>query len=238
MTRLLVSVRSALEAETALRGGAELIDVKEPARGSLGRASEDAIAAVARVVAGRTPVSAALGELKDEPAIPNDPSLAYVKWGLADCFDDWQLRLADAMRRATPRRAVAVAYADWRRARAPKPEEVCSFGIANACGAFLIDTQRKDGSTLLDWLSLDEIAPMRDRCRDAGLPLALAGSLGVAEIEALVPLHPDWIAVRGAACRGSQRGAALDEDKVRHLASLLSSARLIGQVAPIHGTHF
>ncbi len=38
MTRLLVSVRSAAEAEIALSAGADLIDVKEPSRGSLGAA--------------------------------------------------------------------------------------------------------------------------------------------------------------------------------------------------------
>ena len=36
MTGLLVSVRDAAEAEAALRGGATLIDVKEPRHGSLG----------------------------------------------------------------------------------------------------------------------------------------------------------------------------------------------------------
>ena len=36
MTGLLVSVRNALEAEFAARGGANIIDVKEPARGPLG----------------------------------------------------------------------------------------------------------------------------------------------------------------------------------------------------------
>ena len=36
MTRLLVSVRSAAEALAALAGDADLIDVKEPAGGSLG----------------------------------------------------------------------------------------------------------------------------------------------------------------------------------------------------------
>ena len=36
MTRLLVSVRSAEEAEIALAGGADVIDVKEPRRGALG----------------------------------------------------------------------------------------------------------------------------------------------------------------------------------------------------------
>ena len=37
--QLLVSVRSAEEARAALEGGAALIDVKEPSRGSLGSAS-------------------------------------------------------------------------------------------------------------------------------------------------------------------------------------------------------
>src|SRR5215469_12623731 len=92
MTRLLVSVRSAAEAEAALRGGAALIDVKEPAHGPLGRASDEVIEEVVRVVAGRLPVSAALGELIDNFAdvLPSCiGSLAYLKWGLSRSAD-WE----------------------------------------------------------------------------------------------------------------------------------------------------
>ena len=53
MTRLLVSVRSAAEAEAALSGGASVIDVKEPTRGALGRADDAVIADVVRSPAGR-----------------------------------------------------------------------------------------------------------------------------------------------------------------------------------------
>ena len=56
MTRLLVSVRSAAEARTALAGGADVIDVKEPAHGSLGRASTEVIREVIDAVAGCVPV--------------------------------------------------------------------------------------------------------------------------------------------------------------------------------------
>src|SRR5262245_59925297 len=83
--RLLVSVRSAAEAEAALAGGASLIDVKEPGRGSLGRPDNEIVAAVLRCVAGRRPVSAALGELMDRPALFQLPGLSYAKWGLAGC---------------------------------------------------------------------------------------------------------------------------------------------------------
>ncbi len=229
MTQLLVSVRSVREAEAALRGGAGLIDVKEPAHGSLGRASDEVIADVVRVVAGRQPVSAALGELSDARNRSRGLMFPaqYVKWGLSGCSNSWQRMLHEAMQRVAERqpscRTVAVAYADWRRAAAPRPEEVCSFAVEHTAGAFLIDTWLKDGSTLLDWLPLFEIERLRERCHAAGVPTALAGSLGPAEIRTLLPLCPDWIAVRGAVCRERQRGAAVEEDKVRQLAALIDA---------------
>jgi uncharacterized protein (UPF0264 family) len=231
MTQLLVSVRSASEAEAALRGGAALIDVKEPAYGSLGRASDAVIAEVVRLVAGRRPVSAALGELVDTMNLSGGrkPPAQYVKWGLASSADSWQRLLHEAMRQLTEHQpkcqAVAVAYADWQRARAPTPEEVCDFAIENAVGAFLIDTWKKDGSTLLDWLALPDIERFRERCRTAAVPMALAGSLGLAEIRTLLPLCPDWIAVRGAVCQGGQRGSVVEEGKVRQLTMLLRPAQ-------------
>ena len=230
MTQLLVSVRSAQEAEAALRGGAALIDVKEPKHGSLGRAGDDVIAAVVRTVAGRGPVSAALGELADSPDMPVEPSLGYVKWGLAAAREDWRSQLGGALRRLAEHRqscrAVPVAYADWRRAGAPTPEDVCSFALSHPVGAFLLDTFDKDGSTLLDWLPLDEIARLYERCRAFRVPIALAGSLGAREIGQLLPLRPDWFAVRGAVCQGQRRTATIDEGKVRGLVALLDAEAL------------
>ena len=60
MTGLLVSVRDADEAEAALRGGAALIDVKEPRHGSLGRASAEQWRERGRQVAGRVPAERGL----------------------------------------------------------------------------------------------------------------------------------------------------------------------------------
>ena len=227
MTRLLVSVRSAVEAEAALAGGAALIDVKEPARGALGRADDAIIVEVVRVVAGRAPVSAALGELRD---IPHDnmpsclSSLAFVKCGLAGCsIDDgydWRSEL-DAMGRA-PCRMAAVAYADWRRARAPSPDDVCAFVCQRPGWGLLLDTWSKDGLTLLDWMSRVEVDHLCRVCHNAGAPIALAGSLGRSLIRTLKPTAPDWFAVRGAACQGLQRNAAIDADKVRELAELVA----------------
>src|SRR5438876_8959932 len=95
MAGLLVSVRSAAEAATVLDGGAALVDVKEPARGSLGRADDEVRAEVRAVLAGRVPMSIALGELgvSLDPG-PDLAGIAFAKWGLAGCVDlEWQDRL-------------------------------------------------------------------------------------------------------------------------------------------------
>src|SRR3954454_23697054 len=89
---LLVSVRSAAEALAALAGGADVIDVKEPNRGSLGAADDDTIAAVVEAVAGRAFVSAAFGELVELSASSNGDrrralvaGVSLFKVGLAQC---------------------------------------------------------------------------------------------------------------------------------------------------------
>jgi uncharacterized protein (UPF0264 family) len=151
-------------------------------------------------------------------------SLVFVKWGLAGCRD-WRRELEQTARQLPAGcRPVAVAYADWERAAAPPPADVCAFAAERRWGAFLIDTWRKDGTTLLDWLPPEMLRPMRQLCRSSGVPIALAGSLGLDQVRQLLPLAPDWFAVRGAACRGGQRVATIDPDRVRRLVDLLGES--------------
>ena len=155
--------------------------------------------------------------------------LAYVKWGLAGCegveADAWQDRLRRRRTRiesaATCRVAVAC-YADWRRAAAPPSRDAVYFVLRERFAVLLLDTWQKDGTTLLDWQSLAELRELRELCRGGGVRLALAGSLAASAVCTLLPVQPDWFAVRGAACSHGQRNGALEEDRVRALADLLA----------------
>ena len=207
-----------------MAGGADLIDVKDPDAGSLGRAAEATIRAVLDRVGGRRPVSAALGEFRRDSTASFSLGLSYVKWGLAGyardaCWQD-QLREAAAELFVTDPaiRPVAVAYADHERAMAPSVQDVASFACRHGWPVLLFDTWAKDGSNLLAWLSIDSVRMVREQCRQAGVRVALAGSLGIKEIESLGGVDPDWFAVRGAACRNGERGGEIDADRVRALA--------------------
>lgn len=242
MTGLLVSVRSAEEARDALTAGAALIDVKEPLHGSLGATDPRVVSEVVRAVRRRVRVSVALGELALWPSdaargdrFDSAPAadaaarwlrgVAYAKLGLAGSAGDrdWPDRWA-AARRAWPAsvRPVAVCYADWQRAAAPPPEDVLAAARRLGCEALLVDTHFKDRGGLLDCFDLAALARLAADTRAAGLRLVLAGSLTMPTIRRVLPLAPDYIAVRGAACQGSREGRICPE-RVRELVALLKA---------------
>jgi uncharacterized protein (UPF0264 family) len=233
MPQLLVSVRSVEEAARALAGGADVIDVKEPQLGSLGRADDSVITAVVDFVAGRRPVSAALGELIDEnPATSCQhlQDLSFVKWGLAGCGrgSPWPTLLKNLAKTLSATcQFVHVAYVDWQCAQAPPLDDVIDLACRAPGSVLLLDTHCKSASslgrrpTLLDWLPLEQVHAVCERCREAQIRVALAGSIGVPEVKLLLPARPTWFAVRGAVCDGDNRDGMVQESRVRELARLL-----------------
>jgi uncharacterized protein (UPF0264 family) len=232
--QLLVSVRSAGEAQTALAGGCDLIDVKEPSRGSLGAADLTTISAICeatRTSQTSAPISVALGELdewppdRDVPALPAAVTLA--KLGLSFCTNgpDWPSRWCEVRRRfdaaaSRPIGWIAVLYAD-QSAQGPDPSALIDLAATTGCRGLLVDTFRKDGLRLLDHVAPEQLATWRTATANADLLFAVAGSLRAADLPRLVPLQPDVIAVRGAACRSGDRTAEIDADAVRRFRQTL-----------------
>lgn len=225
MTRLLVSVRDASEARLAVDAGVDLIDLKEPNRGSLGAVDFDTLREVIEVVAGRVPLSAALGELVDitpaqVSALPKE--LSYAKVGLAGCASlaDWPNRLG-ATYRALPDGVVPVAviYADGHSAEAPPADAVLAVAKRLSCGAVLVDTFDKSQGGLFAHFGPGEIGHIVTTCRKLGILVVLAGSLTLETIPWALEFEPDFVAVRGVACAGSRTGA-LDADRLRQIVGL------------------
>ncbi len=225
MTKLLVSVRDAQETRVALDCGADLIDLKEPARGPLGAVEPSVAEDCLRTVAGRVDASLALGELLDFDTSGQPPprGASFAKLGLAGCSmcPDWPSRFARVHADfLVGIGAVAVVYADWRKAHAPSPAEVLDHAPRLACRAVLVDTFEKSAGGLLDLWALDELAAFVSSVRRTGMLVVLAGSLDEQAIRRLLPLEPDYVAVRGAACKGGRNGQ-LDAGRVRRLAALV-----------------
>ncbi len=243
MTGLLVSVRDADEARDAVEAGAELIDIKEPHAGPLGAAAPVTIAEIIRVVAGRRPLSVALGELADQKSTFGDrlpPGIRFAKLGLAHSVGrasqpdhppftihhshPWHNRWHQAIEQfPSGTSSVAVIYADFETAAAPPPDEVIAHGSQLGCRAMLIDTFDKHGPGLLGTLSITEIKRLVTAARAANMLVVLGGQITADHLPDLLPLAPDYIAVRGAVCRGDRAGR-LDPDRVRQFLGCLRAS--------------
>ncbi|HTN75391.1 MAG TPA: (5-formylfuran-3-yl)methyl phosphate synthase [Pirellulaceae bacterium] len=228
MIRLLVSVRNAEESLAALEGGAHLIDIKEPLRGALGAADRSVWREVLAAIAGRAPVSAALGELLqlDPQSLAKETAgLTFVKAGLAGCRDrtDWPQRLRalqEELNSAT--QLVAVIYADHVAAAAPNPHEVLQVASELGLRTLLIDTFDKQQGDLWRALKPHELRELLWRADECGMQVALAGSLSTASLPQALALAPAWLAVRGAACESGVREGKISGDCVRQLIEIMS----------------
>jgi (5-formylfuran-3-yl)methyl phosphate synthase len=224
--KLLVSVVDAAEARLAVAGGVDVVDVKNPAEGSLGAPAPGVIAQVRSVLPAERPLSAAIGDL---PSLPGTAALAalgaarsgaaYVKIGLWGSSTTEQavavLRAAqDAV--GGDAEVVAVTYADAARVPSrplPPRQLVAAARLAGVAGC-LLDTSVKDGRGLLTWLAAAELAELVAEAHDAGLEMALAGELRAEDLPAVRATGADIAGVRSAACRDGRRTAPLDPERI------------------------
>ena len=229
MPKLLLSVRSAHEANLALEAGVDLIDIKEPSAGALGAASPEVIDEIVQLVNRRSPTSVACGELiqsaaeiaKRLPGSGPGPRPGglwpdYVKVGLSGCgsIDDWPQKWRQFLALLPPRSApVAVIYADWREADAPSPAEVIEQVKSVKRAAVLIDTFDKTGPGLLRISSIDVVRALIDEVRTLRMPVAVAGQLTFDDAVAVALLGPDYVGVRGGVCRPDRNGD-LDRERL------------------------
>lgn len=225
---LLVSVRNADEARAALEGGADIIDVKEPTRGSLGRADALSLEEIRSAIAGQRPLSAAMGELLEfnqEASLESIRGYNWVKFGLSQCGLplDWRAKWRDLRERvASLSEIVATAYADHEAAQCFEPRKF-ALAIHREYSIFLLDTFGKKGESVFDHISDQTLFMLRCDVRSSGGKFALAGSLQIENLPHALQFQPDIIGIRGAACDKGRMGRVI-ADKVADFRAALHLA--------------
>jgi len=228
MPGLLVSVRDVAETRAAMDGGADWIDLKEPRRGALGAVDAEMAAEVAKLLAGRLPLSAAAGELKDWPSESVDwlldvEGIQWLKLGLAECAtsDDWQNRWQQAAETiaAAGKQLVAVCYADASRAKAPSFDQIVAVAERQIAAVaeqgkmhyLLIDTFDKKNGPLVASPAGSALEEWLQAARRASLSTVVAGGLSRENLACLPREGIDMIAVRGGVCAGERTGTVESE---------------------------
>jgi (5-formylfuran-3-yl)methyl phosphate synthase len=225
---LMISVISADEARDALLGGAEILDIKNPAEGSLGAQSPQIIKEIKNLASGKVKISAAIGDL---PNLPGTAALAafgaavcgadYVKAGLFGLRHETEaIALMGTVKNALRQvecSIIAAGYADFSRAGALNPD--CLPRVAASAGVqgCLLDTAIKDGHNIFDFITLMELRRLIEEAHTSGLLFGVAGALKEQDLPLLRDIGADVVGLRTMVCRNKQRTEPLDSAAVRRV---------------------
>jgi len=218
MLKLLVSVVNRIEALEAVKGGAHIVDVKNPEEGSLGANFPDVIKRVRQVVSDFVEVSATIGDL---PNLPGTASLAalgaaasgadYVKAGLygLKTIDEAVYLMREVSKAVKGYKAsvkvIAAGYADSQKIASLNPLTLPEVARKSDSGGVMIDTKLKHGGKSFAYIPQQKLAKFVIESHDYGLLAAIAGSLDRNDISTVHQLGFDVVGVRKAVCQDSDR---------------------------------
>ncbi len=233
--QLLVSVINVDEVAAALGGGPVILDVKNPAEGSLGAPAPDTIRQIRGLAPLPQKISVAIGDMPDLPGTAALAALGaaacgadYVKIGLRGPQTERAAialvaAVCDAVTPYPATAVIAAGYADATRAGTLDPR--CLPRVARAAGATgcLIDTAIKDGRPVFDFLTAATLRDLVQEAHEAGLLFALAGTLRAEDLPTVGALGVDIAGVRSAACCAGDRNGPLSAESVQRLHTVLDT---------------
>jgi len=238
--KILLSVISPEEATIVSKYQPDILDIKNPDEGSLGAQFPWIIKDIVRAVKNTEILcSATLGDL---PFKPGTAALAafgaincgvkYIKAGLygIKTYNE-ACKMMDSISKSVrlvsdDAFVVAAGYADYKRFGGLSYMDIVDAAKNTYTDIVMVDTAIKDGKSLFDAMSINELREFIEYAHSSGLAVALAGSIKKAHLENLIELNPDIIGIRGAVCEYENRGNQIRPEMVeeflnyvRHLKS-------------------
>lgn len=227
--KLLISPINVKEAAAAVLGGADIIDVKNPAEGSLGANFPWVIKEIKNTIPAGMELSATLGDLDYRPGTASlaafglaNLGVDYVKAGFFGVRNkrqggDMAQKILQAVE-GFDVKVVLSGYADYDRIGSISPFLLPEIAADSGADVVMIDTAAKDGQRLFDYMGADDLSRFVDKSHDLNLEAALAGSIRLEDIKTLGEINADIVGVRGLVCsNGDRKKGEIEEEKVREL---------------------
>ncbi len=220
MTGMLASVRDLEEANLACRGGADIVDLKEPRDGALGAVPLDTMYRIVDELWEKCRISATTGDLPANPGAIEDQVMKtaetgvdYVKVGMFSQrhIEDCLPTLASCSRIGIA--VIAVLFADTEFDINQAIRSVKQAGLKG----IMLDTAGKGSGSLLRHRNIFALEYFVNRSRQSGLLTGLAGSLTIGDIPTLIRVTPDYIGFRTALCSKRERASCVDEKALREV---------------------
>ncbi|MEQ1545515.1 (5-formylfuran-3-yl)methyl phosphate synthase [Methyloglobulus sp.] len=215
MTGMLASVNSLDEAKLVLAEKVNIIDLKEPALGSLGGLDAGLVKEIVAVINGQCLISATIGDLPMQPELifnavkeMVETGVNYVKIGFFPSGDVTQV-IEKLVGIAAHVDLIAVLFADTK----PDFRLIDTLKAAGFSGVML-DTLDKTNGSLTRVMAKADIERFVLHVKSRQLLCGLAGSLKFEDIPQLMSYRPSYLGFRGALCEQHERTGRINAQSV------------------------
>jgi len=217
---LMVSVQNLDEALEALRGGADIVDVKNLQEALVGSAHPLTVKKVREAIPLERHASVTLGVVPNQIGTvamacyaAGAVNATSVKVGFMQTEYNEAVETLLACKEALDgfdTKLVGSLFADNESVYNGLPaENMLKLAVDTECDGFLIDTLTKDGRNLFDFLSEDLLREMIIEGKQLGMSTALSGHLKMSDLDELARINPDIVGVRGAVCSKGERDSGV-----------------------------
>ena len=212
---LMVSVQNVDEAHEAVRGGADIVDVKNLQEALVGSAEPGVVGQVREAVPPELHASVTLGVVPNQigtvaMAVYTAGALnaSSVKVGFMNTEYDAAVETLRASKKALEgfdTKLIGSLFADNLLYEGLEPRRMIELAKDSECDGWLIDTLTKDGRNLFDFIPEAELREMVFEGKQLGMSTALSGHLKLDDLDELARINPDIVGVRGAVCAKGER---------------------------------
>ena len=221
---LMVSVQNLAEALEALKGGADIVDVKNLQEALVGSAHPRVVKEIRDAVPLENHASVTLGVVPNQ--VGTVAMAVYtagvlkatsVKVGFMNNEYDAAVETLLAAREALvgfDTKLIGSLFADNILYEGLDAHCMVRLAKDGQCDGFLIDTLTKDGRNLFDFLPENELRQMVLEGKELGMSTALSGHLRIEDLDELARINPDIVGVRGAVCQKGNRKSGVHREAV------------------------
>ena len=222
---LMVSVQDLYEAKQALKGGADIVDVKNLQEALVGSAHPNVVKQIRDEVPSAHHASVTLGVVPDQIGTV---SMAVYAAGTLDAtsvkvgfmVSEYSVALETLLAAkealiGTQTKLIGSLFADNLLYEGGiDPDLMVKLAKEGQCDGFLIDTLVKDGRNLFDFVPEERLKEMVLEGKELGMSTALSGHLKMSDLDELSRVNPDIVGVRGAVCQKGDRDSRVHWESV------------------------
>ena len=222
---LMVSGQDLYEAKQALKGGADIVDVKNLQEALVGSAHPNVVKQIRDEVPSAHHASVTLGVVPDQIGTV---SMAVYAAGTLDAtsvkvgfmVSEYSVALetllaAKEALAGTQTKLIGSLFADnLLYDGGIDPDLMVKLAKEGQCDGFLIDTLVKDGRNLFDFVPEERLKEMVLEGKELGMSTALSGHLKMSDLDELSRVNPDIVGVRGAVCQKGDRDSRVHWESV------------------------